>query len=120
MKLGIVKEGNAFIFSLSHPQHNRLEEEQTMLSMTSIVEFIFSIALFVNAILFIPQIIHLIRHKTAAGLSLLTFLGFLLIQLAIVLHGLIVRDYLLTFGYLLSMLTCGTVVFLIVFYKKGE
>jgi two-component system aerobic respiration control sensor histidine kinase ArcB len=89
-----------------------------MLSITAIVDFLFNIALFINAISFIPQIIHLLKYKTSAGLSLLTFLSFLFIQLLVILHGLVVKDYSMLTGYLLSMVTCGAVVILIFFYKK--
>lgn len=84
------------------------------------IEFVFSAALLINALLFIPQIISIVRQKSAKGVSLLTFLGFLLIQLAIVLHGVIERDYLLVSGYLFSMLTCGSVVALILFYRTKK
>ena len=78
----------------------------------NVIEFIFGSALFINALIFIPQAIRIFKGKTAKGVSLLTFNGFLLIQLTIVLHGIINQDYLLVSGYLLSMLTCGLVVFL--------
>ena len=86
----------------------------------NIIEFVFSIALFINALLFIPQILKIVREKSAKSVSLLTFLGFLLIQLAVVLHGIISRDYLLVAGYLFSMVTCGSVVALILFYRKNK
>lgn len=82
-----------------------------------IIEAVFSIALFANAMLFIPQIIRLIKVKKSQGLSLITFLGFNLIQLSAVLYGYINADYLLIFGYTLSLLTCGVVTFLIVYYQ---
>ncbi len=85
-----------------------------------IVQFVFSAALFINALLFIPQAIKIVKEKTTKDVSLTTFLGFLLIQLAIVFHGIIVQDYLLIFGYAASMITCGTVVALILFYGKKE
>ncbi len=86
----------------------------------TVIEFIFSFALFINALLFIPQAIKIFREKTAQGVSFLTFLGFLLIQLAIVLHGVINHDYLLIIGYLFSMATCGLVVVLILSYKNYD
>jgi len=89
-----------------------------MVIVKEIVEFIFSIALFVNALLFIPQSVQIIRKKTAKGVSLLTFLGLLLIQFAIVLHGIIVHDLLLIWGYVISMLTTGSVVVLVLIYRK--
>ena len=82
-----------------------------------IIEALFSLGLFANAILFIPQIIQLLKVKNPQGLSLITFAGFNLIQLAAILHGYIKNDYLLIFGFTLSLLTCGTVTVLIVYFK---
>lgn len=82
------------------------------------IEFIFSIALFINALLFIPQAIRIIKEKNAKDVSITTFLGFLVIQFSIVLHAAINHDFLLLSGYLVSMLTCGSVVILIVIYRK--
>lgn len=84
-----------------------------------IIEFIFSSALFVNALLFIPQAVRIVKQKTAVGVSISTFLGFLLIQLATVFHGIINHDYLLIIGYLFSMVTCGSVVVLAFVYKRN-
>lgn len=89
-----------------------------MLFINQVVEFIFGSALFINSLLFIPQAIKIYKEKNAKDVSLLTFLGFLLIQLAIVLHGIINQDYLLVIGYLLSMLTCGAVVALVFIYNN--
>lgn len=83
----------------------------------SIVQYGFSISLIVNAALFIPQIISLIRTKSANGISLITFAGFNVIQLFTLLHGVYVNDYLLAGGYLLSIITCGTVSLLIIYYR---
>lgn len=82
-----------------------------------LVELVFSAALFVNALLFIPQALRIISKKNSNDVSFMTFFGFLLIQLTTVLHGLINNDLILVVGYLLSMLTCGTVVVLILFYR---
>ena len=82
-----------------------------------IVQYGFSISLLANAALFIPQIITLLKKKSAVGVSLITFLGFNIIQLFTMLHGIIEKDYLLAAGYFLSILTCGCVSFLIVYYK---
>jgi signal transduction histidine kinase/CheY-like chemotaxis protein/uncharacterized protein with PQ loop repeat len=82
------------------------------------IELIFSMALFINALLFIPQSVRILKDKAARDVSLITFLGLLLIQFAIVLHGMIIHDKLLVWGYLLSMLTTGTVVFLVIFFRK--
>ncbi len=83
-----------------------------------IIEFIFAIALFINAALFIPQAIKIYTSRSVQGVSLITFAGFLCIQFATVLHAWIVKDYILLVGFLLSMLTCGSVVFSYYAVKK--
>ncbi|MGQ3892070.1 PQ-loop domain-containing transporter [Legionella sp. CNM-4043-24] len=85
--------------------------------MEYVIQYGFSISLLVNAALFIPQIMALIKNKSAQGVSLLTFAGFNVIQLFTALHGLVIKDYLLAGGYFLSIMTCGTVSFLIFYYK---
>lgn len=84
------------------------------------IDFIFIAALFLNALLFIPQAIRIFKQKHAQNVSVITFLGFLLIQLAIILHALIVRDTILLIGYVLSFITCGSVVTLILFFRKQD
>ena len=83
-----------------------------------VIEGVFSLALFINALLFIPQILKIVKDKSAQHVSLLTFLGLFLIQLTIVLHGFVKQDLLLVVGYIISMITCGTVVVLIFRYSK--
>jgi MtN3 and saliva related transmembrane protein len=90
-----------------------------MLTMEGIIQLGFSLSLIINALLFIPQIIALLKSKSAAGTSLITFAGFNAIQIFTILHGILVKDYLLAAGYLLSFLTCGSVTFLIIYYKKN-
>ena len=85
-----------------------------------IIEFIFAIALFVNAALFIPQAVKIYTTKSVEGVSLITFGGFLCIQFATVLHAWMVKDYILLAGFLLSMLTCGSVVFFVLRYQNSK
>ena len=84
------------------------------------MDIIFFTALFINALLFVPQIVKVLKEKNANSLSFMTFAGFLLIQLTNVLHGILYNDYVLTIGYAISMVTCGAVVFLIMFYRKNK
>jgi len=91
-----------------------------MSMINQVIEFIFGSALFINALLFIPQARLILKAKSSKDVSLVTFLGFLLIQLAVVLHGLIHQDEVLIFGYLFSMCICGALVVLILYYRKGE
>lgn len=88
-----------------------------MILTKNIIEIGFSMGLFINALLFLPQIIQLLQVKDAKGLSILTFGGFCLIQLFVILHGFIVKDYLLVIGYLISLMMCGMVTALIIYYK---
>jgi len=85
-----------------------------------LIEMFFSLGLFINAALFVPQAIQLYRTKDSTAFSLLTFGGFNLIQIFTMLHGLLQHDYILATGFLLSVLTCGTVTVMIVVYRKGS
>lgn len=81
------------------------------------VEIVFGASLFFNAAIFIPQAIKLIKVKDSRGLSLITFFGFIVMQVFTAWHGYLVKDYVLMGGFLLSLLTCGIVTFLIVYYR---
>ncbi|MFT3742275.1 MAG: PQ-loop domain-containing transporter [Gammaproteobacteria bacterium] len=85
--------------------------------LQSFIETFFSLGLFVNAALFVPQAIRLYKTKDAVGFSLITFFGFNLIQLFTILHGYLHHDLTLAIGYLLSLITCGIVTFLICLYR---
>ncbi len=88
------------------------------LNLFYIPEIIFSSALFINALLFIPQFIKILKEKTAQEVSLLTFVGFWLIQATIVWHGFLQRDWWLVWGYIFSMFTCGAVIVGIILYRQ--
>jgi MtN3 and saliva related transmembrane protein len=81
------------------------------------VEFCFGLGMFINAILFVPQIVKLFKTKNPVGVSLTTFIGFNIIQIFSLLHGYIHNDYIFMFGMLLSLLLCGCISFLIILYK---
>ncbi len=83
-----------------------------------IIEMMFGLGMFINAFLFLPQAFRIYKEKSAVGVSLSTFAGFLIIQLFIILHGIIHQDYPLILGFSLSMLTCGLVVAFTLFYKS--
>jgi len=85
--------------------------------MKEIVAVIFGLGLGCNALLFVPQIIALWRKKTDEGISLLTFGGFSVLQIVGIVHGLYQHDLSLILGMSASLLTCGTVTGLTVFYR---
>ncbi|HLX53790.1 MAG TPA: PQ-loop domain-containing transporter [Aquella sp.] len=81
------------------------------------IEFIFSIGLFINSLLYVPQIIRLYKIKHANDISLTTFAGFNLISIFIFLHAYIKNDTLLMIGYALTLATNTTVTLLIIWYR---
>lgn len=80
-------------------------------------DLFFILGIFLNASLFIPQIILLYRTKKADNISLPMFLGFNMIQLSTIIHGYMVTDYILMWGYVLSLVSCGIVTLLILHYR---
>ena len=85
--------------------------------MKQIVAIIFGLGLGCNALLFVPQIIAVWRKKTDEGISLITFGGFSILQAIGIVHGLYQQDLSLTLGMAASLLTCGTVTALTIFYR---
>lgn len=82
------------------------------------VESFFITSLFVNAVLFFPQIIQLYRCKDSESVSFITFAGFEIINIFTMWHGYLHHDLLLGNGTLLSVVTNGIVVLQILYYKK--
>lgn len=85
--------------------------------INNLINIIFAIALFVNSLLFIPQIRCLYKNKHVGNTSILTFAGFNIMNLFGVLHGIVVDDKILIIGYSLSVVTNTTVTFLLIKYK---
>jgi MtN3 and saliva related transmembrane protein len=85
--------------------------------MKDIVAVIFGLGLLANALLFVPQAVAVWRKKTDEGISLITFGGFSILQAIGIVHGLFQRDPSLTFGMAASLLSCGTVTLLTLFYR---
>lgn len=88
--------------------------------LKTLITFVFSAALFINAALFVPQAWRIYKERRSKEISLFTFGGFLFIQSSTVLYGLMHRDYILVAGYLLSILTCGTVVILALIFRDAR
>ncbi|HVZ85316.1 MAG TPA: PQ-loop domain-containing transporter [Terracidiphilus sp.] len=85
--------------------------------MKDIVAVIFGLGLFCNALLFVPQAIAVWRKKTDEGISLITFGGFSILQIVGIAHGLLQQDRALIFGMIASLLSCGTVTVLTLYYR---
>ena len=85
--------------------------------MKDLVALLFGLGLGGNALLFVPQIIAVWRKKSDEGISLLTFGGFSVLQIIGIVHGVYQHDLSLTLGMAASLLTCGTVTMLTVFFR---
>ena len=85
--------------------------------MKQIVAVIFGLGLLCNALLFVPQALAVWRKKTDEGISVITFGGFSVLQAIGIVHGLYQQDLSLTLGMAASLLTCGTVTALTLYYR---
>jgi len=85
--------------------------------MKEIVAVIFGLGLLGNALLFVPQAIAVWRKKSDEGISLITFGGFSILQAIGIVHGAYQHDFSLIIGMAASLLTCGTVTSLTIFYR---
>ncbi len=88
-----------------------------MLWIQSAVNWLFGISLGVNAMLFLPQIVRLLKKKNSDDVSLTTFFGFCVMQAIAILYGYFKPDMTLMIGYGVSLLTCGFSTILICFYR---
>ncbi len=88
-----------------------------MVMFDEIISVLFGAALFVNSCLFIPQIIRLYQKKNSEDISLLTFLGFNLINLLALIYGITKMDWVMIIGYGLSFTTNTITTLLILLYR---
>jgi MtN3 and saliva related transmembrane protein len=85
--------------------------------MKQFVAVVFGLGLVCNALLFVPQALALWRKKNSEEVSLLTFGGFSVLQAIAIVHGFYQHDLSLILGMAASLITCGTVTYLTVFYR---
>ena len=83
-----------------------------------VIEIVFGIALFINGIIVIPQIIKLRQIKNSNDLSFPSFFGFWLLQMIFFLHGYFYKDYMLMSGMAFAMIPNGVLVFQIIYYRQ--
>jgi MtN3 and saliva related transmembrane protein len=86
-------------------------------SMREIFAWLFGLGLGCNAALFVPQAIAVWRKKSDEGISLITFGGFSFLQAIGIVHGVLEHDWSLILGMAASLLTCGSVTGLTIFYR---
>jgi MtN3 and saliva related transmembrane protein len=85
--------------------------------MKELVAWIFGLGLGCNALLFVPQVLAVWRKKSDEGISLITFGGFSILQAIGIVHGVYEHDWSLILGMAASLLSCGSVVLLTLFYR---
>jgi MtN3 and saliva related transmembrane protein len=85
--------------------------------MKQFVAVVFGLGLVCNALLFVPQALALWRKKNSEEVSLLTFGGFSVLQAIAIVHGFYQHDLSLILGMAASLITCGTVTYLTLFYR---
>jgi MtN3 and saliva related transmembrane protein len=85
--------------------------------MREIVAVIFGLGLFCNALLFVPQVLAVWRKKSDEGISLITFGGFSILQMVAIVHGVYEHDRALILGMAASLLSCGSVAVLTLYYR---
>ena len=85
--------------------------------MREIFQWLFGLGLGCNAALFVPQVIAVWRKKSDEGISLITFGGFSVLQMIGIVHGAYEHDWSLIIGMAASLLTCGSVAGLTIFYR---
>jgi MtN3 and saliva related transmembrane protein len=85
--------------------------------MKQFVAVVFGLGLVCNALLFVPQVLALWRKKNSEGVSLLTFGGFSVLQAIAIVHGFYQHDLSLILGMAASLITCGTVTYLTLYYR---
>ena len=88
--------------------------------MKEIVAWVFGVGLLGNAALFVPQVLAVWRKKSDDGISLITFGGFNVLQAIGIVHGYYQQDWSLIIGMSASLLTCGAVTFLTLYYRMGR
>jgi MtN3 and saliva related transmembrane protein len=85
--------------------------------MKQFVAVIFGLGLVCNALLFVPQVLAVWRKKSDEGISLITFGGFNVLQIIAIVHGVYQHDLSLILGMVASLISCGLVTTLTLFYR---
>ena len=85
--------------------------------MRELFAWLFGLGLGCNAALFVPQAIAVWRKKTDDGISLITFGGFSVLQGIGIVHGALEHDWSLILGMAASLVACGSVTGLTVYYR---
>lgn len=85
--------------------------------MQQIIDALFGAGLFLNALLFLPQAICLLKEKNSNEISLTTFIGFTLLNVLSVFYGFYHAAFILAWGSIAASLTCGAATLLALYYR---
>lgn len=85
--------------------------------MIVLIEHLFYLALLLNSTIVLPQIIKAFKTKNVKNLSLISFLGFLFMQIITFLHAIFHHDLALVIGMAFSVVTTSIVVLQIILYS---
>lgn len=88
--------------------------------MKTIIDILFGLGLFINALLFVPQLLRIVRVKSGHDISLLTFAGFFILNLISSIYGYYHSDWIMVIGYAVSALMCVLIVLATLIYRSGE
>ena len=80
------------------------------------IQHLFYLALLLNSTILLPQIIKIFKTKNVKNLSIISFLGFLFMQIITLLHAIFHQDIALAIGMALSSATTGTLIVQIIIY----
>ena len=86
--------------------------------MKDIVAWLFGLGMGLNALLFVPQALSIWRTGRTEGVSLVTFGGFNALQDPMEDPQCLQRDWSLTAGMAVSLVTCGSVTLLTLVYRR--
>jgi len=89
-----------------------------MSTLKTIVDVSVDLALFINALLMLPLIVKILQVKNSNDFSLITYGGFNLFQLAMILHGFFVHDLVLILGMSFCFILNSLTVILIILYRQ--
>lgn len=84
--------------------------------MKAFIAIAFGFGMTLSSFLYVPQAWQIWKTRNARGISLLTFAGFNLLQFLGALHGYFQGDRALMFGMLATLVSCGAVTILIIYF----
>lgn len=84
------------------------------------IDTTYLILLIGNALLYIPQAKLMYKKKCSIGVSILTFIGFMLAQCFAIANGIYYQDTALIAGKAVSLIASSSVLLLIIYYRTHK